>query len=120
MAVNAFLYPRTIAVHRPNVDTTVGADTDYSGTQESDETLVATGVRCSIQYDAGGRNPEANLPADAQGRATWKVLIPLEQAAFGTIRRNDVIVDDLGVRYQVRAPYWNSLGYNVKCETLEV
>lgn len=118
MAVNAFIYPRTIAVHRPNPDATLGADTDYSGVTNSNEATVMTGVPCSIQYDAGGRNPETSLPADSPGRGAWKIFIPLASAALGTIQRNDIVVDDLGVRYQVRAPYFNSLGYSIRCESL--
>jgi hypothetical protein len=30
------------------------------------------------------------------------------------------MIDDLGNRYQVLAPYWDSLGYRLTCALLEV
>jgi hypothetical protein len=40
--------------------------------------------------------------------------------ANGTLKVGDVMIDDLGNRYQVLAPYWDSLGYRLTCALLEV
>lgn len=113
----SFLYPRTISVTRQTPVTAVGA-VQYSAVQESQETGIATGLPASIQLDRSGRRPDPNLPADIVGRTLWRVLIPLASAAKGLIQANDVITDDLNVRYQVVGPYWNSLGYNLLVDRL--
>ncbi|CAJ0698810.1 hypothetical protein [Ralstonia holmesii] len=113
----SFIYPRTIKITRQAPVTAVGA-VQYSAVQASQEVNVATGISASIQLDKTGRKPDANLPADIAGRTFWRVLIPLGQAALGLIQLEDVITDDLGVRYQVVGPYWNSLGYNLLVDRL--
>jgi hypothetical protein len=86
--------------------------------QPSQETSIATGLPASIQLAKERGKPEANLPADG-GKTLWKVFIPLSAAALGLIESRDIIKDDLGTRYQVIGPYWNSLGHNLLCERLE-
>lgn len=113
----SFIYPRTIKITRQAPVTAVGA-VQYSAVQASQETNVAVGLPASIQLDRTGRKPDANLPADIAGRTLWRILIPLSAAAQGLIQANDVIIDDLNVRYQVVGPYWNSLGYNLLVDRL--
>lgn len=113
----SFLYPRTIKITRQAPVTAVGA-VQYSAVQAFQETSVAVGLPASIQLDRTGRKPDANLPADIVGRTLWRILIPLGAAAQGLIQANDVITDDLNVRYQVVGPYWNSLGYNLLVDRL--
>lgn len=113
----SFLYPRTVAITRQAVSTGGGVK-GYSGMQPSQESSIAAGLPASIQLAKERGKPEANLPADS-GKTLWKVLMPLSAVTLGTIQSRDIITDDLGARYQVIGPYWNSLGYNLLCERLE-
>jgi len=114
----SFIYPRTIAITRPTSDVTPGYTSDYSGVEPADETAVASDLPASIQLKKTSGKPDANLPADA-GKTLWTVLIPLGAAQLGLIQTNDIVTDDLGQRYQVTGPYWNSLGYALLVERLE-
>lgn len=115
----SFLYPRTVTITRPTQPTGIGA-VGYGGETTSAETaVVAAGVAASIQLAKDRGKPDANLPADA-GKTLWKVFIPVAAAVpLGTIQVRDIVTDDLGQRYQVAGPYWNSLGHNLLCERLE-
>jgi hypothetical protein len=114
----SFLYPRVIAITRP-VTTSQAGIRPYSGVVAANETAVSSGIQCSIQYSRAGGQPATRLPGDAQQRSMWRVLIPLAALANGVINEHDIVTDDLGVRYQVTAPYWNSLGYNLLVERLD-
>lgn len=86
----SFLYPRTIDVHRaetvaagsPNIGLVgysgmaQGAGSGGSGTLG--ETVIATGIPCTIQPKGGG-NPKGRglVPADAPGPPQWAIYIPL-------------------------------------------
>lgn len=115
----SFIYPRTIAITRPAIDTDVGYSPTYSGTEPSTETPVAQDLPASIQMKKERGKPDPGLPADAAAKTFWTVMIPLGAAALGLIQTNDIITDDLGNRYQVNGPYWNSLGYALLTELLE-
>jgi len=110
----SFLYPRTISISRPTQPTGVGA-VGYGGELPATETAVASGVAASIQQKKEGRPPPAGLPGDAR-MTLWRIFFNLPN---GTVADRDIIADDLGIRYQVQAAYWNSLGYNCLCERLE-
>jgi hypothetical protein len=109
----SFLYPRTIAITRPTQAGTVGA-VGYGGQVPSTEEPVADGIAASIQLKKDGRSPRAALPGDAH-LTEWRIMF---KGARDLVQARDVITDDLGVRYQVQAPYWNSLGFNCLCERL--
>lgn len=113
----SFLYPRTIAVSRPGTQPGVGAQ-GYGGELPSTETPVASGLPASIQFYKERGHNEAQLPGDV-GKTYDRILIPASAAALGLIRSRDIITDDLGLRYAVVKPYWNSLGYNLMVERLE-
>jgi len=110
----SFLYPRTIDVKRHSTAGGVGF-VGYSGLSDGDLTPVLSGVEASIQLKRSGGTPEAKLPADGD-KSQWRILF---NASLGTVTENDLIIDDLGKRYQVKAAYWNSLGYQCMCELLE-
>lgn len=112
-----FLYPRTISVTRPAADTGTGF-VGYSGHTQAGETPVATGLICSIQERREGSGNPVGLPGDGR-QPQWYVFIPRGIAANGLIQSLDIITDDLGNRYQVVAPYWDSLGYRITAMTLE-
>jgi hypothetical protein len=114
----SFLYPRTVAAHRPAAQTGGGL-LGYGGQSQATETVVATGLPASIQERREGSNNPVGLPSDAT-RPSWYIFIPRGFADLGTILAADVIVDDLGTRYQVDSPYWDSLGYRLTVRTLDV
>jgi hypothetical protein len=115
----SFLYPRIIAIHRPNPATGFGAQ-GYSGQTKADETVIASGIPASIQQKSSRFSKgEVALPANSSTSLGWHIFIPKGAMAFGTISSRDVVVDDLGHRYSIFAPYWNSLGHNLLCELEE-
>lgn len=114
--MGSFLYPRTISVYRSTYSTAPGAQS-YSAPNQ-DQT-IATGLPASIQLKKERGKPITDLPGDASAKTFWTILIPAASAGIGLIRSRDIIVDELGVRYQVSAPYWNSLGYGLLVELLE-
>jgi hypothetical protein len=120
----SFIYPRTVAISRPNTTTTAGVQPFQDGTP-AQETSVATGLPASIQVDHDGGKPLANVALDARASGTWRIFIPQGAASIAgvgtpeTIRDTDIITDDAGVRYQVVHPYWNSLGWQLRCERLK-
>ena len=111
----SFLYPRTIAITRPRASTGTGVQS-YGGVTAAAEDPVASGIAASIQLARLGGEGAVPLPADAT-RSRWRISF---KAVSGLVRDRDIISDDLGVRYQVSAAYWNSLGYACECERLEV
>lgn len=115
----SFIYPRRIAVHRPDTNPGAGAQ-DYSGVSAADESNVFRDLPASIQFKPGGKRPAGGLPADTATKANHRIFIPKACAVLGTIQERDVVIDDLGKRYQVIAAYWNSLGYNLYAELLQM
>jgi hypothetical protein len=116
------IYPRAIAITRPNPDTDTNAGAgiqDYSGVTEANESNVVSGLPASIQQISDPAGPEGKTPTDAPNRTVWRILIPAASAALGLMTERDVVTDDLGKRYVVIAAYWNSLGYRLRCELLE-
>lgn len=116
--MGSFLYPRTIAVHRPAAQSG-GGKLPYGGQVRASETTVTTNVPASIQERKEGGNNQTRLPGDAKV-PTHHVFIARGKLANGTVKTGDIIIDDLGIRYQVQAPYWDSLGYRLSVITLEV
>jgi hypothetical protein len=114
----SFLYPRTIKVMRPAAQDGVGAMDDYVADTAEAEVLVVADIPASIQAKrAGGKNP-VGLPADG-GNNAWQVMTPPRALSDGTVINRDIIVDDLGRRFQVVADYTNSLGGCFHAERLE-
>lgn len=110
----SFIYPRTVSVVRATTTTAAGL-VNYNDLEE--ESTVAAGLAASIQLKKERGRPAADVPGDALARTLWSILIPNQEN--GLIQVRDVIVDEIGIRYQVLAPYWNSLGYNILAERLE-
>jgi hypothetical protein len=114
----SFLYPRTASFHRPAGQTGIGA-VGYGGQTVAAETPIsgAQGVRCSIQERREGAQTSM-LPGDGY-KPTWYVFIPKAALAKGTLLDRDAMIDDAGLRYQVIAAYWDSLGYRLTVASLE-
>lgn len=115
----SFLYPHTASFHHPAAQTGVGA-VGYGGQTVGTETAIsgAQNVRCSIQERREGQVSRVGLPGDGTV-PTHYVFIPKSALADGTLKSRDILVDGWGRRYQVLAPYWDSLGYRLTALTLE-
>jgi hypothetical protein len=113
------MYPRLVAVTRPNTNDAPG-DRGYSGVTKPDETAIASGLAASIQFTGRLSVPLGGTPSDATDRAGWRIIIPASVApADGTITERDIATDDLQRRYQVFAAWWDVLGFNLQVELLE-
>lgn len=113
----SFLYPRTVAISRPGQQSGEGA-LGYGGDTQGAEVSVATGVPASIQERREGQRNPTGLPGDGT-RPTYYVFIPKRALARGAILNLDIITDDQGNRYQVTAPYWDSMGHRPTVELLK-
>lgn len=113
----SFLYPRTVTVTRPGTQPGFGAQ-GYGGELPSTETAVASNLPASIQFYRERGPNEARLPGDMQ-KTYSRAYIPASAAANGLIKTRDILTDDLGQRWAVVQPYWNSLGFSLMVERLE-
>lgn len=111
----SFLYPRTISVRRPSVDKTVG-EQPYGGLLPTNEKVIVAGIPAHIQIDRQGVRPAAGLPGDALRSMQWKIIF---KGCLGQVQNHDIIVDDLGNRYQVIAAYWGPMTTTCLAELLE-
>lgn len=111
--VSSFLYPRTIAIKRPATPPkAVFGTVVYQGIQPATETTVLQGISASIQFDRIGRSNPDDMPATSK-LGYYRIMIPGPSAALGSILKNDIVVDDLGIRYQIEEPVWTSLGHEL-------
>lgn len=114
----SFLYPRKIAIHRPAGQPGSGR-LPYGGQVAANETVVITDIPASIQERKEAGNNPTRLPSDTKVPTHW-IFVPRGKLANGTVKTGDIVIDDLGIRYQVASPYWDSLGYRMSALTLEV
>lgn len=116
----SFLYPFTISVRRPKQSASVG-DRGYGAQAGSaDEDVILAGpIVCSIQENGTPLPSKTRLPADPKQPA-WLVLVP-RSVGLGkdAVKRADIVVDDIGRRFQVVAAIWTSLGFEMTCLLLE-
>ena len=133
MRVDRDIYPRTVAIRRPRggaaPDSSTGpqvGDIGYSGQDWSaapndpeGEDEILSGVPASIQFQSPVSRNGDGVPTDAHAPNVWSIFVPKDAIALGGIKARDVIIDDLGTRYQVIAPYWSPLGYKVRAEEEE-
>jgi hypothetical protein len=124
----SFVYPRTISVYRLPRLPTSPAGFGAQGYQEPQTAASASvwatrpilsGIRCSIQEYRSGQRPADDLPGSTLVTPTNKIFIPVLTLPKGAIKVRDYLLDDIGVRYHVINPYWNSLGYRLYCVFLE-
>lgn len=114
----SFIYPRTVAITRPNSELGAG-EQNYFAATKGNESTIASGLPASIQQVREPGGPEGKTPSDAPNRSVWSIFIPAASAALGLITERDIVTDDLTKRYVVIAAYWNSLGHRLRCELLE-
>lgn len=115
----SFIYPRLIQISRVKPDTGVGA-ISYGAQKPDMETVIFRQIPASIQLGGTGKSPAAGVPSDSAGRSNWKILLAPGLIDNGLIKNRDKVTDDLGDRYAVTAAYWNSMGYKLLCEKLEL
>lgn len=113
------LFDRVVAIHKPNVNAGAG-DRGYSGVTKGNETVVLSDLPASIQLRSRGGEPDASVPADAYGRASWNISIPAcDGVADGMIVENMIAIDDLGRRFQIAGSEASPLGYNITADLLK-
>lgn len=126
MAVSPFIFPFTISVLRQATVSTIGEVSGYSGARSSTETVVASGLPANIDLSGKGGVNESDMPGNARFRGTYRIYIPLDGGGVRTlgIKRGDIIKDDSldgsGARYQVASPHWNSCGWQLDADRVEV
>jgi hypothetical protein len=113
--VSDFVYSRTVTITRPGQQDGEGA-LGYGGQTQASETIVIEDVRASIQERREGQKNGSGLPGDG-ARPTYYVFMP--DPAPDQCQNLDIITDDLGCRYQVTAPYWDSMGHRPTAELLK-
>lgn len=124
-----FIYNRVLSIYRvPRASTTSPAAFGAQGYQEPQTVKnasvwasvpVASGVRCSIQEYRSGQRPADDLPGSTMVTPTVKIFVPASAMFKGGVLVRDFLMDELGARYHVINPYWNSLGYRLYCVFLE-
>lgn len=126
--VPSALYPRRIDLHRSKANAaqiaTVGA-TGYSGREASTapsnpegEIVLLTGINCQIESRGVGRSTgQMTLPGNVSRNPQWRIMT--QPLPLGTIRDDDIVIDDEGYRYQVALNFWTGLGYSMDCIRLE-
>jgi hypothetical protein len=112
----SFLYPRLVSLARQNADNAIG-EQPYSGETPSTETVIVSGLAARIQADRQGTVPVAKLPSDTAGQSIWLILI--KKAALGLVVPRDILIDDLGNRYQVISAEWAQFETTCRSQILE-
>jgi hypothetical protein len=97
---------RVISIYRPQQQSQMGLN-EYGGTTAKNEKLLLQGRPCSILQGTKGEKSEANLPGDVRA-SWWTILLP---NAGGTLRSDDIVVDDLNKRYILSSVELTDLGY---------
>src|SRR5208282_6774746 len=118
----SFIYPRLLSVYRlPGFPAGVAGfgaqpyqepQTARSGSVWATSPTLS-GIPCSIQEYRSGQRPVEDLPGSTLVTPTHKIYIPLLVLPKGSIKVRDYLQDELGVKYEVINPYWNSLGYRL-------
>ena len=111
----SFLYPRTIAITRPNQQTGVG-ELSYGGLSPNSESPILSGIPASIQLANANKNNTTAIPGDVPV-SNYKIYS--RAIGEGVVNDRDVVTDDLGIRYKVVSAYWDSMGVNLYCQKLE-
>lgn len=124
--VPSLLFPRRIDVHRSRnpKSTTVGG-AGYSGREASTapsnpegEDVIFTGISCNIESRGVGRSTgQMTLPGNVSRNPQWRIMT--QPLPLGSIRDDDIIIDEEGYRYQVALNYWTPIGYSMDCIRLE-
>ncbi len=115
--MGSFMYPRKVRFHRPAAQSGIGA-VGYGGHVEEEEESLECKIPASIQARREGSNNPVGLPGDGK-TPVWYVFVPRSKLALGDVQNLDIMIDDLGNRYQVIEPYWDSMGHRLTAITLD-
>ena len=126
--MSRFVYPRLLSIYRlpglPNAPAGFGAQpyqepqTAFAASVWASAPIYSS-IPCSIQEYRSGQRPVDDLPGSTLVTPTNKIYIPVRTLPLGAIKVRDYLMDDLGIRYHVINPYWNSMGYRLYCVFLE-
>ncbi len=111
----SFLLKNTISIRRPKPMDGVGLQ-PYSGLDPANEEIIAANMPARVQMDRQGTAPDARLPGDAAGQSIWKILF---KGPRGLAQTHDILVDELGNRYQVIAAVWGQFVTTCRCQILQ-
>ena len=111
----SFLLKNTISIRRPRPMVGVGFQ-GYSALDPANEDVIAANLPARVQMDRQGTAPDARLPGDAAGQSIWKIIF---KGKRDLTRTHDIIVDELGNRYQVIASAWGRLVTTCRCQILQ-
>jgi hypothetical protein len=103
---------RTVSIFRPQEQAGLGLGA-YGGNTAATETLLFAGRPCSILQGTKGEKTESNLPGDVRA-PWWNILMPYAGVNLTT---DDVIVDDLGLRYVLSSVELSDLGFRITAMT---
>lgn len=110
------IYNRTISIFRQAAQAGVGA-IGYGGTTPAQQAQIATGISASIQLVKSKAANAAGLPTDVS-TTEWRIFY--RSTNMSLMSERDVIVDDLGRRFEVMGAYPNPFGYSALCRLLEL
>lgn len=113
----SFMANRKISLYRAITNSDIDNNT-YEGRTNPNFLLIRANISASIQPAGRGGKPLSQLPADVATDTYDYIFAYLTK---GEARARDVMIDDLGVRYEVIDIEWNSLailGYKVTVKRL--
>ena len=113
-------YNRSVSFYRETTQLAPG-NVGYGGHNRTTEVLTFGPVAASIQCPSVGntRTADGKLPDDTAGPVRWNIYLAAGVAANNAILTRDIIVDDLGNRYQVDSAYWSPAGWKIQTIRLE-
>ena len=113
----SLLYPRMVTIQRKIESDKPGAQGGYGGVTPDQFATIPATLRAHIAAERQGTSPEAKLPGDAAGQSIWSISFP--RMKLGVVRSRDVIVDELGQRYEVISADWSPLCTVCRSQILE-
>ena len=115
----AGLFPRTVTFKRP-AQTPTGGLAPYQGATEATETVIATGIVCTIQVTSSSRTNMGGALPDESPKVTWTITLPTSIAlTLPMIMEEDRVYDDLGRRFMVTTSEPEPLGGRIDCVRLK-
>lgn len=119
------------AIHRPKEQTsatgpnvaTLGSwtGTTIDTTSATGEDIICPPVPVAIKFVSPlSRSAGTSLPSDTHAPGAWQIFFPPVIVPRGDILNRDIIIDDIGNRYQVEDNYWSRYGYKLRARLLEI
>lgn len=125
-----FVYPRKISIYRlaASADAAPVISAGPLPFQEAQASNGASvfgspifsGIAASIQEETRGTKDGEVQTASRDLVPFYRIFIHRAALALGSVKAHDFIIDDIGAKYRVQDPYWDSLGYRLLCIFTEV